>query len=191
MNLKPRDREFNIIVAETGFGKSTLTARIIEKSRDKHALIYKEPNNIDDPAHLKFPLINFKEYRGGKVRICSEDIAYPEFIDAVYRRFRGGILVLDDAALYGKKVLDDRLKDLIGMKRHNKVDIFNLYYNLAKVPNDAFRSAKNLILGGCIKPLIKETKLDLPDFVLEAQDRIRRKIAGGDKYYKEWIRLMN
>ncbi len=187
---KVRERQFNILVGAPGYGKSTFANRIVQGNRDHNAIIYKNNLNIDDPAFVRIPeLKDLAKYKGGKVKVSDRTIKYPKLVTLINEKYRNGIFMVDDAGLYERDVISDELSDLVMMRRHMGVDVYLIYHGLSYLPIQQFPFVNNIILFHTTDALYKGRKLPELDRLQQAKDRIAAKVAGGNKYYHEVIKL--
>lgn len=185
-----RERQFNILVGAPGFGKSTKGAEIVSRTHDKNAIIYKMLLNIDDKAFAKFPHVQLKNYKGGKVKIDDLQIKYSDMVKAVTRDFRNGMFVVDDAGNYERNIISEELNRLVSMRRHIGVDVLLIYHGLSFLPIQQFPFINNIILFHTTdNPSYKGGKIPEMEKLLAAKARIAAQVARGNKYYHEVIKL--
>ncbi len=188
---EPRDRQFNLVVGFRGHGKSYYVSKIIRKSSQQNALIYVEDVDIDTPAWAPFPLVDFYSYKGGKVKICAQDLEYDVFLRMVRKHYRNGILVIDEGRLHENYKLSKGMIDLVSTCRKIGVDIYINYHGMSGLPIEQFHYVNNIILFHTTDNFRRKNN-SIPEMkALEAaQRRIRAQVFKGNKYYAEVIPLV-
>ncbi len=191
-----RFAKLNIICGAPGTGKSTLMDNIIKVTHFSKVLVYIEPEDGYGQPYKDCKKQSLYEYRGGKAAISSDEIKFEPFIQQVADNYRNGMLVFDEAGLYGRRMFDNRgdpiepLMKILKQRRKFNVEIYMLYHSVAEIPVHLFYWTNNVVLfhqtaefkhkAGVI-PRIDEMKA--------MQERIRKKYFAGQHYYAEVISL--
>lgn len=194
-----RERQVNIIIGSPGYGKSTAAANIIKQYKDENVLLFKMFLNIADPAFKFIPEKAFANYTGGRAKIADNDATligrnprekYLFFIRSVLKKYRNGMLLVDDASTYERYTTSDEFNDLIMMRRHIGVDVFYIYHAFSVLPIAMLPYVNNVILFHTTDNFqYKAAKLPEMKRLQEAKERIAQKVANGNKYYNEVIKL--
>ncbi len=195
-----RERQVNIIVAAPGYGKSSLMAEIIKRFyKRENVLLFKKFMNINDPAFSFIPEKPFASYISGSAKFADNDATmlgkkpkekYRFFLQAVLKSYRNGLLIVDDAGSYERYTTSDELNELVMMRRHMGVDVFYLFHSMSFLPIEMLPYTNNVIIGHTTDNFAyKAAKLPEMEKLIEAKERIAQKVASGNKYYKEVIKL--
>jgi ABC-type cobalamin/Fe3+-siderophores transport system ATPase subunit len=190
----PNFAKFNIVAGTNGTGKSTLVSKIIQKTHFRDVLAYIE--NIDTYGNpFNLPAVDFYNYKGGKVTIDADTIALPDLLQQIVDHFRNGMLVLDEAGMYRRQMLDggrliQPLVNLMKQRRKYNVETYFIYHSVAEIPIELFHWCNNVILfhqTGEFKH--KAAVLPQVEALKAAQERIRREYFKGNRYYWERVKL--
>lgn len=183
----------NLVAGAPGYGKSTFGQRYIDTAKHfPNALVYLE--DIDcygkDVPFAKFPLIQLKDYKGGRVRINSSDIEYPAFMKLVDKYYRNGILLIDEGGLYEKHTISDHLMPVLKKRRKVNVDVTLNYHGVRELPLASFKYINNLVLFFQTEEFAKRADVPRMADILAARDRIFNEVMKkGNKYYHEVIKF--
>jgi GTPase SAR1 family protein len=175
-----REAAVNLVVGAKGYGKSTWLKNHLAKHPKRNQLVYKNAGRISDPAFSSFPLVPFYSYRGGRAKISDFDVEYREFIDQVYKHFKNGVVVVDDASFYEQDNITPELKRLIVMNRGPAIDVYLVFHGLSDVPIKLFSYINNIILFHTTDSFTyKKSKIpemrDLQDAADHQAEEVRRK----------------
>lgn len=190
--MEVREAQYNMIIGAPGYGKSTWTAKHLDRSPRKNILVYKTDLNLHDKAFAAYPALDkLTDYKGGKAKISDLSIDYLPLLDSVLKGFRNGALVVDDAAYYEGHNTSDQFFQLMRMKRHLGIDLYYIYHALSDAPINHFRYVNNIVLFHTSdNPKYKATKL--PDGGVKffaAQEQLKKLVAAGHKYQPIVIKL--
>lgn len=185
MNQKRiRKTELNLVVGINGTGKTTwLRKNVVDKGKS----LVVTPDT-SEWRHL--PIVSTpEEIRGmkGSARIIYEDTTT---LETIQKSFSGGNLVLDDAMAYLNEQTPKIMQYLYIRRRQFGIDLYIVAHGLRQLPPKVFTFTSFLILFNSVENFSERKKELIPeiyDKVIEAQNRIRQKVAKGEPYYGEII----
>ncbi|HTN47172.1 MAG TPA: hypothetical protein VL098_12560 [Flavipsychrobacter sp.] len=146
--MAANERQVFMVTAAKRHGKST-TVRSIAEAMDKNILVYKQGSKINDPAFIGYPVMPLSKYTGGKAIIDGGRIEYEDFLRQVYKYFRNGVVVIDDAAHYETNDPSKPLKRILIDCRSLGIDVIMVFHSLEDTPVRLFGYTDLLILGYC------------------------------------------
>jgi hypothetical protein len=141
-----RERQANILVGAPGRGKSSELNQILKAIATPNIIIFKHPFNLDDKALSEYPVKQFDQYSGGKAKIPVLPEDYKDCLKKVFKYFRNGAFVLDDAQLYERDIVSKDLNDLVILRRHLGIDVFLIYHGCTTLPIQLFPFINNLFM---------------------------------------------
>lgn len=157
---------------------------------EKNKLLYKHLASINDPAFADIKHIKFREYKGGPAKIDCIDIPYKKFLKEVADKYRNGALFVDDAVNFERNSISDEMMYLVSMRAHLGIDVMYIYHSLTGLAIDQIPFLNNVILFHTTDNFkYKGAKLPQMELIEQAKERIAKRVAGGDKYYYEVIKL--
>jgi ABC-type cobalamin/Fe3+-siderophores transport system ATPase subunit len=175
---------FWIIVGTNGVGKTTFAKDIIEKKYPKdRSVLIADPDGYE-PAWHKYPSIdvgNIQHMTNHRFRFMS-----PEKEDLEeFRKFKNGMLVLDDCNHYLKANLQTEMKQIFIRRRQNDVDIIAMAHHLTEVPPKFWNFASHLVL---FKTGPLRRSANIPMFIKD-EGHIAEVNNHPDRHYKKIIKL--
>ena len=190
MNNPTKFASSHLYAGTQGTGKSTLVEKVIEVSPLPNALIYLEDIDCYGTAFSKYPLINFWDYKGGKVRINANDIEYNVFMAQVGKYFRNGNLVIDEGGMYERIQLSEHIIPVVKRQRKTNVEVHLLYHGVSELPLSSFKFVKTVTLFHQQEEFSrKKNSVPRMEELIAAQRRISQKYFAGNRFYNETIQL--
>lgn len=197
MSIQPRYAQLNLVLGTNGTGKSTFTdEKVIARTGYKNILVYIEPVDTAGAPFKAIPVIDdYSRYAGGKACISSDSIEFTPFIQGIEKKYRNGLLIIDEAGEYSHDMFPKgdilpAVRTLFKQKRKYNVETYLIYHSASEVPVKLFKWVNNVILfhqtdkfnhKGAVIPRIDELNA--------AKDRIQAKYLAGNKYAWECIKL--
>lgn len=144
--MSKNERQVMMVTAAKRHGKSTTVRRIAELM-GQNIIVYKQGSKLYDPAFKGYPILPMNKYTGGKAIIDGGRIEYEDFLKQVYRNFRNGVVIIDDAAHYESNDPTKPLKRLLIDCRHLGIDLIMVFHSLEDTPIRLFGYTDVLVLG--------------------------------------------
>jgi len=144
---------FNMFIGAPRSGKSTATVKLI-KCYPKNVIIVKHTSNIQDDTHAFLTEKTMDNWRqgtapGGYVKCkmaFSDKKEYKPFLDWVRKKYRNGLLIIDDATIFERDRLTTEMTDIVSMRRHYGIDVVLIYHGFTLCPIDQFVFVNKLII---------------------------------------------
>lgn len=187
-----REAQYNMIIGAPGYGKSTWTAKHLQRGPRKNIIVYKTDLNLHDAAFKDYKVLDkLSDYRGGFAKISDLSIKYIPLLTEITKNFRNGALVVDDAAYYESHNTSDEFFELMRMKRHLGIDLYYIYHGLTDAPINHFRYVNHIVLFHTSdNPKYKASKLpDGGEQFFKAKEQLKRLVASGHKYQPVIVKL--
>lgn len=186
---------WNIVCGTNGTGKSTFIDERIKETHFKNVLVYVESIDLNGNPFKGMPAIPLTSYRGGKVCIDADTVPCDVFLAACAKKYRNGMIVLDEAGEYKEQMFNGdepipALRKLGKQRRKYNVEIYFIYHSASEIPIRLLKWANNIILFHQVDEFRHKAHLIPKAKVLQAaQRRIAERYENGDHYYGERIQL--
>ncbi|MDX9696477.1 MAG: hypothetical protein RBT49_11865 [Bacteroidales bacterium] len=181
-----RKCELVLVVGINGTGKTSFIRNEIV-SKQKSLIV------TPDPAEWKElqTITTANEIRNlqGAARIVYDST---ETLELIKENYSGGALILDDAMAYLNEQTPNILQYLYIRRRQFGIDLYIVGHGLRQLPPKCFTFGSWLILFNSVENFQARKNELIPDIynkVIEAQERISKKVSAGEPYYKEIILL--